>query len=731
MNFTTKPPLYIAFLWHMHQPYYKDLTNKYILPWVRLHGIKDYYGVPRLIEDIPEARLTFSLTPSLLEQIYDYSIKLEQDLFIELTLKAVEEYSTEERIFILKNFFLANWDTMVKVYPRYAQLLEKRGYYFSDEELKIKQKFFSTQEMIDLKVWYNLAWIDTGFQRNDKRISELIAKGRNFTRSDLETLVDVQKEIISKIIPQYKKLMESGQAELITTPFYHPILPLLYDTSLARIAVPDIILPERGFSYPEDCKAQLNMAVTYYQSIFGKKPKGLWPSEGAVFKELVPMLNENNIEWIATDEDILAKSINISLERDIHGCLKDPSILYKPYWIYKGEQRIIGIFRDSVLSDLIGFVYYRWDIERAVEDFCGRLRMIHQRSLSFERPALVTIILDGENAWEFYPHNGRDFLARLYENITGDNDFKMTTISEYLNQYPPSKEDRIEKLFPGSWINHNFKVWIGHEEDNKAWQYLISARRAIEEHKSKSEQTLETIKKELYIAEGSDWFWWYGDDHFTEQADLFDYIYRKHLINIYHLLELPVPNELHIPITINRVKSEFRCQPRGYITPIIDGKINSYFEWLMAVRFKVKKSGGTIHRSESILKDIFYGFDEDYLYLRLDTSRPFKELDITICLHIIYPKLLLIKIYKDPATSLFCGHIIMDDKDIGKVDNVRCGKILEMGIPFKDIGGEQGSKIRFVVAVEREENEIERWPLQGYLLLTRPYPGYEDNFWLP
>ncbi|MBN2372194.1 glycoside hydrolase [bacterium] len=748
----SRQPLHIAFIWHMHQPYYKDLiTGEYVMPWVRLHGIKDYYGMARLIEDFPDAHVTFSLTPCLLEQIQDYSQNIEQDTFIRLAMKPVELLTEDERVFILKNFFLANWDRMVKIYPRYSSLLMDRGYYFSEEDLRIKQRYISNQDIQDIRVWHSLAWMDTGYQRYDERISRLMAKGKNFDQKDMETIIEAQKEIISKIIPQYKKIMDIGCAELITTPYFHPIMPLLCNMSVAKVSSPEIRLPEMPLSCPEDCKAQLDMGAYFHKSVFGRQSKGIWPSEGSVSPEIIPMLSGLGIEWLATDEDILARSLDISIDRDLRGCIKNPSLLYKPYWIFNGGQKVIGVFRDRILSDQIGFVYQSWQTERAVEDFIGRLRMIHQNIPADERPGLVTIIMDGENAWEFYPYNGRDFLARLYGAICSDPNLKMVTVSEYLDQFPPEQRDRIDNLFPGSWINHNFKIWVGEEEDNTAWDYLSRTRHALEEYKRKrggdrNQKNIDIAQKELYIAEGSDWFWWYGDEHFTEQADLFDHIFRKHLANIYNRLGLPVPNELHFPILINRVKYTHKGQPQAFFTPVFDGRVTSYFEWLPAVRFRIKRSGGTIHRAESILKDIYYGFDESHLYIRLDTSLPVMETDLTFGIHFLSPKVINAEICKDPVTGSLAGRIIEDYKERGKdkdkdkdkdfclsegIEKLAGDKILEIGIPFKHLNADPKTHIRFVVTVEKQGNEIERWPNQGYFLITTPYAGFMDTLWQP
>jgi alpha-amylase/alpha-mannosidase (GH57 family) len=373
------------------------VTGSYILPWVRMHGIKDYYDMPALLTDFPEIHQTFNLVPSLLKQIRDYVENGATDRFLALTLKPAAELNPDDKLFLLKNFFMANWDTMIKPYPAYWQLLDRRGHSVSPEDLRNAVRYYTTQDYLDLQVWFNLAWFDPLFKNGDALLRGMVKKGSGFSENEKALLVQKQREVMALIIPEYQRLAGLGRIELTTTPFYHPILPLLYDTDLAKAAVPDIRLPVNRFVHPEDAEAQLKAAMAYHEKLFGSRPAGMWPSEGSVAEEIIPLLAKEGIQWIGTDEGVLARSLGANFERDLAGSLKNPEVLYKPYLAGKGEKRVSIVFRDRTLSDLVGFVYSKWDYRNAVNDLIDRLHRVRREVK--DGPHLVSIILDGENAW--------------------------------------------------------------------------------------------------------------------------------------------------------------------------------------------------------------------------------------------------------------------------------------------------------------------------------------------
>lgn len=542
----TEKPLYLAFLWHMHQPYYKDnLSGKCILPWVRLHGIKDYYDMAAILEEYPQIHQTFNFSPSLLEQIEHYLDGQTEDEHLKASLKPASKLTIHEKKFILEYFFMAHWDNMIKVHPRYAELLERRGEDAGKREKALKE--FSDQDFRDLQVWFNLAWFDPFFKTRDETIKKLVEKDRNFTEADKRAVLEKQMEVMAQILPIYRRLQEAGQIEVSVTPYYHPILPLLCDTDTALRAMPEAPMPRNRFIHPEDAEAQIEMAVSYYQKHFGRPPGGMWPSEGSVSEALVPMMAKRRIRWIATDEAILANTLKSS--PGFHDFSFE--VKFRPYRIQIGEHQIDCIFRDHTLSDLIGFQYWQWETEEAVADLMGRLHVIRKIVNNAPGDHLVAIIMDGENAWEFYKNDGWDFLGLLYEKLSADPGIKTVTASEYLKDHPPA--ETLPRLFPGSWINNNFKIWIGHEEDNTAWDYLYAARQALVEFEQNSkgqadQKAIEQAWQEIYIAEGSDWCWWYGEEHGSYNDMEFDQLFRTHLMNVYRLIGWEVPAYLAEPI---------------------------------------------------------------------------------------------------------------------------------------------------------------------------------------
>jgi alpha-amylase/alpha-mannosidase (GH57 family) len=282
-------PISVALLWHMHQPFYKDLvTGEYILPWVRLHAVKDYWDMAAVLDRFPEVKMNFNLVPSLLTQIDDYVNNKVTDTFLDVTLKEPGDLTLDDRIFLLQNFFMANWDNMIKPYERYHDLLLKRGRFVAPSELAAVAKRFSQQELLDLQVWFNLTWFGFISKNEDQVVKELIAKERYFTRDDKLAVIAKQWEIMGKVIPKYRELEERGQIEISTTPFYHPILPLLCDSAVAREAMPYVKLPEALFRHPEDAQQQIEMAVKFHTEHFGRPPRGMWPSEGSVSEQMIP-----------------------------------------------------------------------------------------------------------------------------------------------------------------------------------------------------------------------------------------------------------------------------------------------------------------------------------------------------------------------------------------------------------------------------------------------------------
>jgi len=713
---------FLLFLWHMHQPLYRDpLTERYILPWVRLHGAKDYLDMALILEDFPSIRQNFNVVPSLLMQIRDYTEGKADDIFLELSLKPAGKLTMEERIFIIENFFLANWDNLIRPLPRYHDLLMKRGVRFSREDAARIAGIFTEQEITDIQTLFNLAWIDPMFRGKDPDLRAMETKGAHFSESDKHLVMEKQMEILKGIIPAYRRMHEDGMLELSVTPFFHPILPLLCDTDSALEAMPGTTLPAARFRHPEDADAQVRLAIQFFEEVFGFRPAGMWPSEGSVSPESVELIRKNGIKWIATDEAILSASLDISL-RDGDGRVVRPDLLYVDYEI----NGISILFRDHGLSDLIGFVYSSWDPEKAARDFHDRLVRIHSES-GGHAPAVVPVILDGENAWEYYRNDGHDFLNALYSLLHNDERFECLTISDYLRRY--GRRRRLENLRSGSWINGNFAIWIGHEEDNRAWDYIYRTRKDLVSERTFSGSTKDEAWMHLFAAEGSDWFWWYGDDHATDSAREFDELFRNNLMAVYRSLGREVPDFLQVPV----LREDRSIQPalpiRGFITPVIDGMVTSYFEWLEGTYMEVGKSGGSMHKSESIITRIYYGFNADTLFIRADGRDSLKDANDCNCISIHFVRPSWFRATAGTAEGRLYRKKKDSWEDTGTILEYAMDEIFEIAIPFKAIEASEGDEIAFYLTADIDGQQLERYPWRGHVSLHVPPPDFDAMMW--
>ncbi len=719
-------PLFVAFLWHMHQPYYKDpLTGQYRLPWVRLHGTKDYFDMVEILADFPQVRQTFNFTPSLLEQIADYTEHHAQDRFLTVTLKRASDLDTEERIFILQNFFLAHWDHMIKPFPRYFELLKKRGFHIIASELKRLASYFSIRDLLDLQVLFNLCWIDPIYRESDPLLRMLVEKGKDFTEEDKALLIERQLEILKKIIPRYREMVAENRIELSVSPFYHPILPLICDTNVARNAMPEVRLPKKRFSHPEDARNQIRMGIQYFEKVFGYRPSGMWPSEGSVSEEVIRIIAGEGIRWIATDEDILSISLGRPL-RDTSRNVIDPSSLYRPH-AFEG---VSMIFRDHTISDLIGFEYAKWEPRKAAEDFLSKLLHV-QKTVPREKPHLVSIILDGENAWENYRNDGHDFLRYVYEGLSRKDLLQPVTVTDFLNS--SGEEVRLQKIHAGSWIYANFSVWIGHEEDNTAWDYLAETREELRLFQEMHpDRDLSAAWKAVYVAEGSDWNWWYGDDHSTENQTDFDTLFRAHLMKAYREMGKEVPAHLFSPVLREDRSITPSLAIRGFIEPKIDGIVTSYYEWHQGAHLDARKAGGSMHKSESLLASLYYGFNKDSLFLRLDSAVPFRDLtdDMSLSLDVTKPLESRIMVsFKPTLEAAFLKRSESGWAKTGDIPDVAVDEIFEMKIPFSVLGAQEKDQITFAVCVMKKGEEIERCPFRGHIAVTVPTPDFEAMMW--
>lgn len=509
--------LRVAFLWHMHQPLYKDLlTGKYHLPWVRLHSTFSYYDMAKMMDKCPGIKCTFNLTSSLIWQLIDISNSEKiDDLYLEVSEKKPQDLEEEEKVFLLKNFFSCDYATCIRPLKGYRKLFKKRGENLSREALLERIGYFSRQEYLDLQVYFNLAWCGFTLRNENSLVKTLVNKASRFTEKEKQDLLTLQMDVVKGILPLYKRLQEEGKIEISTTPFYHPILPLLCG---------------KDGDFTRDARVQIERAVEFYREVFGSSPQGMWPSEGSVSPEIIPLLRASDIKWIATDEGILIESFKgEDFSRD--------ELIYKAYKAASSGEEIDIVFRDINLSNAISFRYSKLSGKEAAHDFIADLGQIKEALAGREENSLVSIILDGENPWPYYADGGKKFLSEVYGFLSKSDDFEAVTIGEYLSKN--KERGVIENLYSGSWIDRNFRKWKGSPQKDKAWEYLKKTREDL----FSSGQVTEEALEELYIAEGSDWFWWY-DEFGTELNFIFDELFRLHLSNVYRLIGKDVPHYL-------------------------------------------------------------------------------------------------------------------------------------------------------------------------------------------
>lgn len=698
----------------MHQPLYKDLvTGEYKLPWARLHALKDYYGMVKILDEFPEVHQTFNLVPSLLVQIEDYASGKASDAFLHLALKKAEDLEPGEKEFILRYFFQANPEHAIGQYPRYAELFLLMQQ--ADMNPLRATDSFDTQMIRDLQVLSQLAWFDEEYLRNDAGVRDLVVRGRDFNIQDQVLAGSKQLQALANVVPVYRDFCRTGQIELSASAFYHPILPLLCDSNIANVSHPYIPLPPQ-FSYPGDAEEQLRRARTCFEERFSSAPTGLWPSEGSVSDRTLELAAKLGFQWTASDDGVLAKTLGqpVSSENT-----------YRPYVWRSGGREIKVIFRDHRLSDLIGFVYSRMEAEEAAEHFIGEVRRNCAPILKSGRDALVPIIMDGENAWESYRENGRPFLRALYSRISTDSQMQALTISEALKTMEPCE---LSHIFPGSWIDANFDIWIGADEDNRAWGQLLRARKAYDKVMRSSRAAAisaankQTAWEELLIAEGSDWCWWYGPEHSSANRPEFDQLYRDHLANVYRLLGLEPPEELSQP-NLKEAETGLHEQPSGLIEPNIDGVLSPRNEWSDGGRYRIDNRSGPMHGQPPLIRELLYGSDGQNVFLGIELNdRPIGGPPFEFRLRI-----------KTGAEAMFGMRISAAENGTAAIDtDLPTGSIsaaikdlCEIRVSMNALGLRAGEPFFLQLAIYREGLPVAHLPDHGELqLLSTPMTAF-------
>jgi len=722
----------------MHQPFYQDLaTGEHILPWVRLHGIKDYWGMVALMREFPQVRVTFNLVPSMLVQLEAFARDEAHDRHLAIGLKPADALSDDERAFCVENFFHAHKPRMIDPFPRYAELFARRGSPGKGLSPRALAAHFSTEDIRDLQVWHKLVWIDALYFERDERIRALVAKDRGYTEEDKAILRSVELEILRAVVPEYRDAARRGQIELSTSPFYHPILPLLCDTDVYLRTHPQSRMPRDRFRRPEDAFEQLTRAVALHERLFGRRPDGLWPSEGSVSDEMVPLVARAGFKWMATDEAILSRSINRAFTRDGAGNVEQPEDLYSAYRVGASGLSVACGFRDHTISDLIGFSYASWPPDTAADDFMRRLVEAGARySARTGQEATVFVILDGENAWEHFEGQGRPFLRALYARMTSQAEIRTVTMSEACTRASES----LVSIFPGSWINSDFYIWIGHPDDHRAWSQLADARRALDAPPAGiPDEALARAREEMLIAEGSDWFWWYGDDHSSDHDLAFDDLFRRHVRNIYRALDAPIPEELFVTNITTQPPSVVIRRPTGLIQPEIDGEVTSYFEWVGAGSFEATRVAGAMHQvseSSSRIVSVEFGFSLERLFIRVDGGRPMRELlvgALGLTIRFLKPAGLQIVLRRD---GKFADVLLVRRSAKGDWDATDCpglasaiGRVAEIGIPFACLGMRPQDSVAFFVTLSEGTVEVEQQPRHEPIQFEVPDARFGTRNW--
>ncbi|MFC2130535.1 hypothetical protein ACFLSQ_03795 [Bacteroidota bacterium] len=693
-------PLKIALLWHFHQPYY-GFKGEFRLPWVRLHGVKDYWDLPELFHEFPDVKQTINLVPSLCMQIDDYVSGRMFDKVQKLTLIKAEELTDDNKQEILRLFFLCNHENMIKPYPRFSEL------FMLGRNIETALHTFDPQDWRDLQVWYNLTWF--GYSSRERHaVKRLFDKGKNYTEEEKKVVLALQLDVLNCIRQQMTMLQSLGQLELSCTPMYHPILPLLCDSGAAKEAVPDCIMPEMIFRHPEDAVAQIENALNYYGNTIDYRPVGMWPSEGSLSNEVIDLMVNAGLKWTASDEEVLSATLGIKY---------DPIMKYFPVKYQSPSGDIAVLFRDHNLSDAIGFVYSRWDQHDAAADFCSRLRNIRGELINrFGEEcldhAVVPVILDGENCWEFYYQNGIHFQRELFRMLGASDDLITVTCTEatspeHLNYFPA-----VRNIRSGSWINANFKIWIGHNEELAAWTMLEKARKKVYEMKEKvSEESFNKAMEEIYIAEGSDWFWWYGDEHNAENKPDFDMLFRWHISEVYKALGDEIPEDVNIPIG-SRFTKQSLVQQRGDVQPVIDGKISDSEKWNDAGYFDAAASMSAMHQVGEILHRVWFASSNNRIIFRCDIVHELKSGDI-VEFRFVNPEEFSIIINMNGFRLKSDKSIPMDYFEFANAD------IIEFGLS-KNILGNLEDKLEFVIKTKTKMGEI-TYPRQGTITIDILY----------
>lgn len=724
------PPLKVAFLWHMHQPCYKDpRTDVYRLPWVRLHTVKDYYDMAARLDGFPRIKANFNMVPILVEQIQDYSSGGANEIQLELAARSPEDLTDEEKLALVKDSFLGNRKKMIEPYPRYRSLLDKCPNLDVEYSARSAIRKCSRQDFLDLQVWSNLCWIDPMFY-DDPLISDLLARGRQFTESMKSALLEKQMQIMRETLPKYRSLADRGQIEIAFSPYFHPIVPLLCDSEIARVAMPEVRLPAGRIRVPEDAQMQLLLGAGLHKQVFGQAPRGMWPPEGSVSDETLALACEAGVKWVAADEGILERSLGLSV-RNSEGDVTRPDLLYKPHRFACDGGEVTVFFRDRSLSDLVSFRYMALSADEAADDLLARLAAIRASLASEAGTSVVLIALDGENCWEGYDRDGDTFLRGLYQRLSAAEGIETVLLSEASEAC--GVVPCLKSIYPGSWIGSNFAIWIGSREDNAAWEMLLEARgHLVDRERGMAEADQQAAWRSVYAAEGSDWYWWYGGEHISRHNPEYDALFRSHIRKIYDAAGVRTPAQVLSPVLTRQKGPALVLEPAALIRPVLDGRVTTFYEWRLAGLYESYKDVSRHTPVVPVITAVFFGFDHKNLYIRIDTSVSPQVAEFTALgfrLEFDCPMQTALTMRRVSPCLPAAAELTVEPRDQASGMRAVALECIEAAIPFALLGAEDGQRISFRVAVLRDGQAVERRPFHEVIGLTVPTKDFEGEMW--
>lgn len=695
----------VNFLWHFHQPYYGlPDGEEFLLPWVRLHSVKSYYDMGRLLEDRPEIRATFNFSGSLLRQLTEYVDDGRRDRWWRWSTTDPDRLDSAARRGMVRHFFSLDPDRQIRTRPRYDELYRRRCESGVDE----LAESLEPDELLDLQVLFNLSWCGFSAREDFPVVRRLEDKGRDFGVDERDELLDVHPTVMDRIVPLYRKLADRDQIEISVSPMYHPIVPLVIDTESAARATPERPRPTPCRA-PEDAAAHIEQALDLAEATFGNRPAGMWPSEGSVSPEAVELFDQAGVDWIATDEAILKQSRGEHFDRD--------SDLFRPWSLDETGPRIL--FRDRPLSDRIGFVYADNPAGDAADDFVDHLRDIHEGHDGDD--GCISVILDGENPWEHYEDDGRSFLTALYDRLKKADGLTTGVFSETADW----EAGRLDRLHSGSWIDGNYRIWIGHDETNTAWEWLRRATQRLREA-DPDHPGAESAREHLQIAQGSDWFWWYGDDFSSEQQDQFDALFRALVARVWTRLDDDAPPQLNRPIhrtdTPEGGREAVHIAPRRFLSPTIDGRHQRFYDWIGAGEIALTGTHGSMYEDLRPLDAIRYGFSPDSLFLRLEPGE-----DFTADCHF------LVRLETDDHhLELTVGD--NDDAPEEPSDSNRTvtayRQVAELSVPLTELDLDAGDEVHLIASVLRNQIQLQRFPARDRFAITVPEVDPGRKHWM-